>query len=305
MLSRLLKILGLCSAVTMISLVGLSSLRAQTTDGQGGGGSSNDSNYLYNIMINTAGILEKVKDLPTMLTNLTTMALSWVAPDDTDATANLQQQFATLASALLAEDGNQLSLQPRLLAELFDKATPQNLSYANDLTFTTLLGVPYFAKDPRNKDGQVAKADPAFNYIKNASGLGIRRPIPVGLGGAPMDQLRYIYYFNTVSSVETFNAYVLSALYAESKNPNGGFTATQRQLITQASSSDWFSQISSAKLGVVLRQLLMYQSQMFMLMTQTIKLQRQQLEAQVMTNTMLMAINSSNEQNLINRAMSR
>lgn len=318
------KIIAMLCAILTICVLCLSPLMAQTETapffargggGQGGvtppnagtGTTANTGNYLYNIMINTAGILKKVDDLPIMLKNLTTMALSWTLPDKTDSTANLQQEFASFANVFLTENAQQLSLQPRLLADLFNHATPQTMPYANDLTFTTLLGQPYFSKDPRNQAGRPPTVDPAFNYIKNASGLGIQHTLPGegGFSGFPYDQARYLYFFSTTEAVESFNAYILSNLYAESKNPGAGFTPVQQSLLQQSSSSDWFSQVSSANLGVVLRQLLMYQSQIFALMSQLIKIEKQQLEAQVLTNSIIMAGNISTEATLLNRARSK
>lgn len=300
-LVKISKAFTLIIAVTIISLLCLAPLRAQ----EAGASSKNNSNYLYNIMINTAGILKKVNNLPEMLGTLTKSAISWMTPDDTDTTASLQQTFTNLANFFLTENSSQLSLQPRLLSDLFNNAGPTDLPYANDLTYTTLLGAPYFTKDPRNKEKQKA-VDPSFNYLKNASGFGINHTLPGvgGFSGTPADQLRYINLYITTTAVESFNAYILSSLYADQQS-GGGYSEVQRALITQSSSADWFSHVSSEKLGVVFRQILMYQSQTFMLLTQMIKLQKQQLEAQVMNNTMLMAVNIANEQNILQRAVSK
>jgi hypothetical protein len=51
----------------------------------------------------------------------------------------------------------------------------------------------------------------------------------------------------------------------------------------------------SEKIGYVLRQILLYQSQTFVLMTQIVQLQKQMVSAQVMTNATLVAVNQVNE----------
>lgn len=258
-------------------------------------------NYLQLIWQNTSTILNRVNNLPNYLNALTALALGWLSPDTSDATANLQQNFTNLANAVSQDQSTQLGLQPRLLGDFFgSNATTSTLPYANDLTFQTLLNQPYFNPDPRNS--LTNKVDSAYNYIKNASGMSISHVIPGNnWNGKPADQTKYINYYNTISAVQTFNMYVMSKLYA-SYSSNNAVDSLQNTLMQQASSSDWFTQAASENIGVVLRQILIYDSQIYVMLNQMLQTQREMLAAQTMSNTLVILGNQFTESNLLGKA---
>lgn len=259
----------------------------------------NSETYLYYIMQYTYGILQDVNNLPDYITTMSTYALSWVAQDDTDTTSQMQSSFTALGNAIIQDFNSQNSMQVQLTADMFGQdvstfTNPANrpsvldlIPNINDLSYSTLLGVPPVPKG--------ATATSPYNYIKNATGLTVSHTLP-GLTwqGAQNDQKKYQAYYNTIMAIESFNGYVLSGQYADLQN-GSPFNSTQMSLISQATNSDWVAQIATEELGKVLRQLLMFDSQSYVLLSQLIQTQRQALSAQVMTNSLLILLNQNNE----------
>lgn len=291
-MSKIKKIIPYIVAILAFTAVSFTQLKAQSTGGGGSGGGGNSEAYLYQIMQNTAGILTQVNNLPTYLENVGTLALSWLAPDDSTSTTTMQQNFASFSNDVVQDMNTQDSLQPALMANIFLPSGPILLPDANDYAYTSLLGAPFTKETRKNKSGQ--PIDNAWNYVLNASGAGLfhQTPSPAWHGGIALD--RYKRYMKAILAVESFNAYILSGVYADLSN-KGFFTSTQTQLISQASSSDWFKQIATEKLGLVLRQLLMFESQSYVMLTQLLQTQKQLLTAQVLNNTLLILLNQNNE----------
>lgn len=309
------KLILLATVITCVTILSFPLVKAQSTTTiksgnttvTGGNTGSTSNEYLYNIMQNTYGILIEVNNLPVYMTTLTNLANAWMNKDDSTQSANLQSTLSNLTNAYLATDTARTGIQSTILANLFQQATPKTMNYANDLAYQTLLGMPYFKKDPRNPPGQKPPpVDPAFNYMINASGVGIAhtQPADTGWAGTRDAQITYRAYYNTVMSAESFNAYILSGPYAESLNGNT-FTQLQNQLLTQASNSDWFAQVGSETIGIVMRQILMFESQAFLMLAQIVQLQKQMLTAQAITNSLLIASSLTNEQTLLNNATTR
>lgn len=273
--------------------------KAQVAAGAGAEG------LLAQIAENTKGILEKVDTLPDRLKKLVDLSLKWILVDTSMTTANLQKSFTELANenSSISERQKDFSLQRQLLAEyLGDTVTPKNFPGVNDISFSTLNNQLFFNPDPRKKENP--SLDPAYNYIKTASGLLINHTSPTsGLSWVNKDNafLNYVKYYNTISAVQTYNAYIMSKLYIDAKN-NHKLSDAQQALIKQASSSDWFIQVASERIGIVLRQILMYISQSYVLQIRTLDTQKDMLTAQAMTNTLLVLLNLQNEDILVKKA---
>jgi len=260
----------------------------------------NSEQYLALIAQYTYGTLQAVNQLPAYLN-------SWLNPDTSKFTQQIQGTFAALGNLIIGNINFQNNNQLQLTADLFGftvaqfknptqaKTILQTLPNINDLSYSTMVGQPPLPKAPN-------VAQSPYNYIKNAGGLLLVHTMP-GLNwqGPVAAQQKYANYYNTVMSVESFNAYALSALLAEAQN-GGAFTTTQQSLITQASGSTWISQIATEGLGTVLRQLLMFESQNYVLMSQLIQTQKQMLTAQTMTNSLLILGNQSSEILLVSKA---
>ena len=235
---------------------------------------------------------------------LNTFLGTWLNPDNTQNTANLQTNFIDVNNAILRNQSVQNALLPRLNSDLMGpSATTRSTPQANDLLFSSLVGIPYFTPDPRANPNQPNNIDHAYNYIRNASGILTTHVIPgAGWAGTLQDQITYINYYDSVMAIESYNAYVLSDMYAESVN-GGPFNKSQQTLMKQASDPNWFVAIGAEPLGVLLRQMLMYQSETFVLLCQLLQTEKQMLAATVMGNTVGILNNSSNEITLRNKAI--
>ena len=229
------------------------------------------------------------------------MALSWLAPDNSESTAQLQNTLTGLSNATIQNTKTQEDNQKKFLDYFF--AFPKKQSdfpNANDLTYQTLLKKPYFIEQTPSKN---TLDDPAYNYILYSSGLNIQHRSPPTLYPSKSNPSisMYINYYNTASAVQTYSGYLLSELYAESKNDNA-LQKKQAVLRQQASSASWFTQIASENIGVVLRQILLYNSQTYVLLTELLETQKKMLAAQAMNNALIVAVNQTNEDTLYTKA---
>ena len=259
----------------------------------------------------TNNILQNVNGIPAYIQAMAAYANNMVASTASEQkpfeTAKLQSDFATLYNAQLANNTYQQTTLPQQLTSAFFSYSPsvinsKTLPNANDLTYQTLLGQPYFDPDPRQtKNG--TKVDAAYNYIQNASGLTLSHELPgnPSWNGTQQDQLKYTAFYNSMSAVQTYNAYILGQAYAEQHNGNA-FTNAQTTLLQDANSPDWFTQVGSENMGIVMRQLLMFESQIYVLLTQMLTTQKQQLQATAMTNTLLILGNQFTEGTLLRNA---
>jgi hypothetical protein len=234
--------------------------------------------------------------------NLLVMLNSWVLPDQSETTANLQSSFAGETNTVITNYTTQVSLQKQLMTDfLGERVKSSTVPYANDMVFGSLINQPFFDPDPRKKTNP--KIDPGANYLKNISGLNIKHiPISANWAGSDEDKKKYESFYTTISAIQSYDAYVLSQLYAD--NVNGGtLTQQQNQLMQQASSSDWFAQVASEKnLGIIFRQMLMYNSQIYVLLTQLLQSQKQMAAELAMTNTLIVIGNEFTESQLLQKA---
>lgn len=243
-------------------------------------------------------ILQRVNNLPQSLEELGKFMKAWMDPDSSTTSAAMVGVFSQMGEALNTNQDTQIGMQSAFNNYLLSNdggnvqamnmgtaltgkpPTPQTMKYANDLVYSSLLGVPFYAKDPREN------MDFARNYILNASGSNIYHEMPTGRPGTEVSRRRYMALYNTLIAATTFNNYVLSRNYVD-KNQ---FNDLQKTLITQATNADsWFKEVGGENIGFVLRQLLMYQSQMFVLMTQMLQLQKQMVSAQAMNTAVMIA----------------
>jgi hypothetical protein len=251
-------------------------------------------------------ILAVVNQLPTYLKGVATMAATFLATDNqtTDPVnwstnwTNEQTWLTGLATDAMTNQTNQATLQQSLLTSFFGSANitagnPQNL---NDLSYTTLLGQPLLSPDPRTG------VNASLNYLTNASSLAISYPIPgVGWRGNQQAQKNYIAFYNTLTAIQTFNAYVLSGLYEDSQTLAND-SSLRSQLITQSTNANWFTSVITNDLGWVLRQILLFSSQSYVLMDQLVQTQKQMLATLAMTNSLLIANSGFQATTLISKA---
>lgn len=287
------KFLLITGAVLSVSIVSITNLRADE------GAPDQSLILLQAIANNTNGILQQVNNLQGVLQAIGKLATAWITPDTSDVTSSqLAPNFSELSQLMTSDLNGALGIQSKNNAAMLTGVTKDNTPYANDLTYSTLLGQPFFSKDPRNTPFK--QVDAAWNYISNASGINLVHVVPqISWQGADEDQTRYQNYYNTAMAVESFNAYVLSQQYAD-KNQ---FNDLQLKLIDQAGDpSKWMAQVASENIGWVLRQLLLFQSQSFVLMTQLVQSEKQIATASAMTNAVILTLNQQWEQNFVSKA---
>lgn len=268
--------------------------------------SGSDSDFLSQIAANTYNILAQVNNLPTYLGNMAEMATSWITTEADAASFITQNQasFASLGYWFEQNKVTQNTMQPQIMATLTGQplasfTQPTNapaileiLPSINDLSYSTLLGAPPVPRGAVNPS----------NYITNAAAIGLGHTIPsLRWRGRSSDIFAYRNYFNTVAAVESFDAYAISATAADTQN-GSQVTTLQTTLTNQATSSAWLAQIATEELGRVLRQILLFQSQSYVLLTQELQIQKQQLTAQAMTNSLLILTNTQTEGQLLSKA---
>lgn len=156
----------------------------------------------------------------------------------------------------------------------------------NDLSYPTAVGLaPLVA---------AKKSDPTWldNYIKAASGASIyHAPLQFMSPNITIPQKQYQNYFNLAYAVQSFNNYILSKHLLK----NDSISQTQTTLYRKASSTDYLTLITSEPIGYVLRDILLFQSQNYVLTSQLVELQRETLMATVMTNALLIMGNRQSE----------
>lgn len=297
------KIFVLATAAILISLSFISPTKAQL-----------DLPALASIISILTDIDHRVEKLPTALDGLNTYIAAWTNPDTTDTSISLQgnlnqlgslmnklntpsSQLPALDASLLGNQGNNVFSLNSGAKPSLSAITASSFPYANDLLYSTLLGQPIISKDVR------AGVDSSLNYVQNASGANIYHVMPSGgWNGPASSQQRYQALYNTLMAATSYNNYLLSNLYSDKTQ----FSTLQQTLIQESSDqANWFAKVSSENIGVVLRQILMYQSQVFVLLTQMIQLQKQTVSAIAMNTAVAIANNQLNENTLASAAQGK
>jgi len=235
-----------------------------------------------------------------ILVSLNEMVAAWVMEDKTTRTANFQADMSAYIDASLVNEQRQISDLNNFFMKDYFSNSKTALPYVNQLNYPILLGKPYSQTPEKDESGKAVNS--AYQYIKNASGLNITHYVPSKVWrGTAEDKTKYANYYKTISAVQSFNTFVLSALYADSQN-GLKLTKTQESLLKQASDPNWFVDISSEPIGLVLRQILLFNSQNFVLLTKILETNKQQLAAQSITNTLMILGNQFTEENLYSKA---
>lgn len=315
--SRTKKIIAIAVSAVIIGIIGVQPIKADTFD---------ISAILSAIKEDTGNILATVNTLPASINSIVmqltvlVMALNGPDSDPSSPTANLQKDFAVLYNINAGNDQSRKDMQKYLVSSYLksnfttldengrpirDKEGNPQLSIAsnvNDLVYQGLIGVPVSVAS--DKDMAAGVVNPAFNYVVNASGINIPHAAPASWQGSAVNQANYKTYYNSINAIQTYNSYVLSLLYADTLAQKDGNTlsAQQAALVKEANDSDWFQKVATENIGIVFRQLLIYNSQIFVLLTQMLQTQRQQLAVATMTNTLFIWANNFTENQLLQKA---
>ena len=262
---------------------------------------ADSSAILAAIKQDTGNILSGINQLPTYLdtylNDLTKMAKSWLGKDDSNIIANNQGSFIQLKDAYsdgLSKqlDSSKTLTQQYLAASLANATTLQldpynesNLSYSAAIGSGAGSGTTTKQNAPNAQNNQ---ANSASSYIKYAAGANFWLPQANPAWKKSPDKTRYQNFFYSLAAVQSYSSYILSGLLNQQSTDK-----TSKTLIDQATSSDFFLNITSESLGPVLRQILMYNAQTYVLLNRMLKLQQQQLASLAMTNSLLITMGSS------------
>jgi hypothetical protein len=263
--------------------------------------------YLQQIATSTYYTLAAINNVPTYLDTITKMALSWLTmeSDSTSFIMQSQADFANLGTSYSQSANNQATTLVQSSANYLgqnasDFTNPANapkilttIPNINDMFYSSIVGMPPVAKG----------AFVPSNYLINSMGALIPHAIPdLSWKGSTITKSIYTGYYTTIISANSFGAYVLNGLIAEYQS--GAQQSTlQNSLIARASQSSWLAQIATEELGKVMRDILLFQSQNYVLMSKLVDLQKQTLIAQVMTNSLLVATNQGAEPKLLTDAL--
>ena len=256
------------------------------------------------IKTDTGNILTGINNLPGFIDDriqlyivpIYKMALSWLKTDDKPDGFIPTSQASF--SALNSDYKNNLTLQESIgmaATKQFmtnsDTETP-NIAppNINQLDVSILKGTKI---DPtKDKDTSVEALAKQYLYNISAANFYIPPP-PLTAAKVPSN---YQHYYDAIIAIESFNTRILSGLYV-----NQDKNQLHSTLTDQATSKDWFLKIATEDLGLVLRQLLMYTSQIYVQIDHLTKIEQDQLAAQAMTNTLLILETSQNTGALLRR----
>jgi hypothetical protein len=139
--------------------------------------------------------------------------------------------------------------------------------------------------DP-NTDSKSRPEELVKDYVRNLTGANYAFPQPPQTtAGKPAPN--YTFFYHSVAAIQSFNTRILSKLLVV---PDKNGQSQREFLMNQASSSSWFKNIGEEDLGLVLRHILMYDSQIYVQLMKLEKLQQDQIAAHAMTNTLLIFI---------------
>lgn len=260
-----------------ISVMGLSIMQTARADAATDAGAPPSSGQ----------ILTQIRDLTFhMLQKIHQTTMSWISPDDSlnsvSVIPNNQYGFALLSSKYSEALGNQINLTQTLSTQYQAAGATSAASAANantGLIYSSLLTQPGSTAAPMTSQQKDALAQ---SYISAAAGVGftLTPPPPLSPTSTGAGFQKYQSFYNTLTAIESFDIYAISGLARQ-------HDVLRNYLIQQASNSTWFEQVATEPLGLVLRQILMYNSQIYVQLDRMLKVQQQQLAAQAMTNTLL------------------
>jgi hypothetical protein len=292
--------LVLSATIAMLGIGGIALVRADTTAAAASG---SDTIYLQQIAAYTNSILTAITTPANpMLVMILETLLPLSAPDNStnppSPTPTLQNLFSNLNfSSQAIEQLGMLTNFMGIQSDMFSGISTASVPNVNDLSYGTLMGLPPVSPDPRGKNA----GNPVYNYVKMAAGVNITATAPgTDWKGSTYDQTNYRNYFNAITAVQSFNAYALSQIYADT---TAQLSTQQSALVAQASDpKSWFAIVASEPIGAVVRQILVFESQNYVVLTELLQTQKLLLATAAMNNTVQMANGMSNSTLLITKA---
>jgi hypothetical protein len=238
---------------------------------------------LAQILATSQTILNKINQLPAYIQDITQMAQSWnTTKDDNNVIGNNQAGFATLSNTDATAISQQIALSQEFTKAFLTAGSTSMPFNSYELGYSVLLNQPISPVPGENANDRQQKLEEAKkNYLKYISGSDILfKQAQNGWNDDTKKQYQGIY--NTAASISSYSAFLLSGLYT-----NQTKETTRTNLVHQATSSSWFTQVATESLGLVLRHILMYTSQSYVELSHISKAQQDQLAIQAMTNSLL------------------
>lgn len=231
----------------------------------------------------TYTILDSVNKIPTYVVDITQMAQNLNSTNDQSnimgnyqyAFANLQQINTQSISTQMTNSQNATS--QFLMAGSFDPSNPVLPQNANELNYSIL-----FNKTLPNTQAPQNMQASQQNFINNLAGMGtiLKQPSPAWKKSTAASN--YMGFYNAIAAINSYNAYTLNGMLAQPASND-----LNNYLIGVSSNSDWFKNVASEPLGVVVRQILMFTSQIYVLLNQLITLQQNMLGEMATLNTLI------------------
>lgn len=157
-------------------------------------------------------------------------------------------------------------------------------------------------KDDPQREKQV------LSYIKTVAGLNLFHKTQGDFRGGKQEAEAYKRFVNTMLAAETYNSYMLAQMYTKYKNQDKDNFLGEEQikLIEQAKDSDWLVKVRAEPISFVIRQLLLYTSQLLVVQFEMIQIQQknhqEMMISQGVTNTLLMLIGQYSENQMLRSA---
>lgn len=328
MFNFLKKISVLFFAVLAIGIANISSLRAQ-----------GDCNC--QTAENTKGILATINTFPDIYGKMVAMLLKLTQADNGEAkdengekvespTPKLIEKFTTYDTAIMSmgkstDDKNSAAMKqfektafvdanPDAVAKdasgqpIIDPKTgqPKIEDYKginkDELSYSNVVKKAEQGEDAAKREKQV------LSYITTVSGLNLYHKTQGDFRGGKQEAEAYKRFVNTMLAAETYNSYMLAQMYTKYQQKDALDEAgeAQKQLVEQAKDSDWFTKVGSEPISFVIRQLLLYTSQLLVVQSQMITIQQknhqEMMISQGVSNTLLMLIGQYSENQLLRSA---
>jgi hypothetical protein len=170
----------------------------------------------------------------------------------------------------------------------------RKLKNPNEIAYATMLGA---------KPVNGGSSDP-YNYLKYVGLFYIPRPMPdPAWQGKEDDKKRYFEYYKSLTAIQSFNNYLLTRMKTDLEvEGNPRTNPLRNELIRVASARNFQEQVASKSSGKIMRWLLLFTAQNYVLNTQIQQSLRQMVQAQAMSNSLMILFNTPNENQLIRNA---
>lgn len=253
---------------------------------------NNPSDYLHQIADNTFAFLK----------TFNYFALNWLQIYTVPSSVELDPLFENYGKTSNTNQLGQLSL----LNELY------SLELKNTVFKTDISADTDYATLVQNINAVTGKPEPisadlklyAKYFVKYASGLNIphNSPYEMDPGKDTRAVKKYYSLYKTMNSIASYNAYVLSEHLVDMQT-DFKLTQIQRDLKSYASDNKWVTHINEElSMGVILRQLLLFTSQMYIISLQSLETQKQLLATMAMTNSLIILSTGNYEKTLYDDA---